>query len=112
MRDPIWDGTDQDLWIVSGSFGKELQESTQAGCVIGSHVSLVLLAGSLESAGSTCLIDAGPNLGLDRSRFVDCIRQFWKIIARVHASGLCDCKSRVSSSARRQLGDRGVHVLS
>ena len=37
---------------------------------------------------------------------------FEKIIARVHASGLCYCKSRVSSSACRQLGDRGVHVSS
>ena len=35
-----------------------------------------------------CLNDAGTNLGLDKSRFVDCIWHVWKIIASVHASWL------------------------
>ena len=58
------------------------------------------------------LIDSGPYLGRNRSRFGHCIRQFWKIFARVQASGLCYCKSRVSCCACRQLGERGVHVSS
>ena len=52
MRDPIWDGKNPHLWIVSGSSGKELQECRQAGSVIASHVSLPLLAGSLKTAKS------------------------------------------------------------
>ena len=52
MRDPIWDGKNPHLWIVSGSSGKELQECRRAGYVIANHVSLPLLAGSLKTAGS------------------------------------------------------------
>ena len=59
-----------------------------------------------------CLTDAGPNLGREEATFVDCVWQFWKRIAREHASGPCYCKSRVSSSACTQLDDRGVHVSS
>ena len=52
MRDPIWDGKNPHLWIVSGSTGKELQECMQAGYVIASHVTLPPLAGSLKTAVS------------------------------------------------------------
>ena len=61
MRDPIWDGTDQDLWIVSGSFGNYLQECTQAGCVIASHVSLPLLSSENSAKASEFRQDRTSN---------------------------------------------------
>ena len=57
MPDPIWDGKNPHLGIVSGSFGKEWQECRQAGYVIASHVSLALLAGRLKKPVSMFCIE-------------------------------------------------------